>query len=115
MKPEILEFLKSQLKKGLIECQIPGHMHSALEDYLLRGIEPGGFLFSVLSNDFKGACSRADSINLRHLQNYMWLICNFMPQGAQGSPEKVQAWIDSFKQNGSEPNCPKPPQPQSAR
>lgn len=72
---------------------IPQHMRDAVILYVERGIAPGSFLYSVLSNDFKGACQRADDINKHHLIEWAAFIVNFTPSDCQGSVEKVGAWI----------------------
>jgi len=39
---------------------IPEHMHDALENYLFRGWNPGGFLTAVLAGDLFNAVWKAD-------------------------------------------------------
>lgn len=72
---------------------IPAHMVESLRDYVERRYEPGGFLMAVLENDLKGACGRADMENLRALPAYAAYLVNEMPSVAQGSKERVQAWL----------------------
>lgn len=73
---------------------IPMHCRDGLRLYLTDGIEPGGFLLAVLCNDFKGAAARADHLNRYSLKEYAIFMSNGMPNSAQGSPQKVQEWID---------------------
>ena len=49
---------------------IPAHMRDGAERYINDGIEPGGFMMAVLTNDFKGVMGRADDINKLHLQEW---------------------------------------------
>ena len=42
---------------------IPDNTKGSLERYINRGIAPGNFLLSVLSNDLKGSMTRADLFN----------------------------------------------------
>lgn len=73
---------------------LPEHMRSPARDYVERGVRPGGFLTAVLSNDLKEAFGRADHINFQFMSDWVgWLVWN-CPSGAQGSPEKVAAWIE---------------------
>ncbi len=74
--------------------QIPEHMHDGVRLYVENGVEPGGFLYAVLTNDFKEACGRADSTNRECLFEWAGFIYNELPSQCQGSPEKVQAWIE---------------------
>ncbi len=75
--------------------RIPEHMRSGAQLYIERGIEPGGFLMAVLSNDLKQAVARGDVVNQQSLIAWaMWLV-NDCPGGAQGSPELVREWIKS--------------------
>ena len=43
---------------------IPAHTRYALTEFIERGIQVGGFLHSVLSNDLFGALGSADGDNL---------------------------------------------------
>lgn len=80
-----------------LECsvalRIPEHCQSWLLDYLRYGIQPGGFLLAVLSNDLKDACARADETNQRALYDYIYVLYNDAPSDAWGSPAHVTAWI----------------------
>jgi hypothetical protein len=72
---------------------IPEHCRQGLLDYLRYGVPPGHFLQAVLSNDLAEACGRADSTNQRALFEYVFVLYNYAPGAAWGSPEKVKAWI----------------------
>lgn len=61
--------------------------------YIEHRIEPGSFLHSVLENDLKEACARADSINRRKLFEYVEWLYNEAPHECWGSPEKVSKWL----------------------
>jgi hypothetical protein len=80
---------------------IPEHTQGALHRYVEQGLEPGGFLTSVLTNDLMGAISRADSDNIRVLKDICTFIYNNVPSNAWGNSDKVHAWIDAslFKRN----------------
>lgn len=87
------EYMSEKVTTGLLQCDIPNHMHEAILMYVLDGIEPGSFFYSVLANDFTGAVGRADHINIHHLKNYADLLYNFLPSDVWGSSVKVQDWI----------------------
>lgn len=78
--------------------EIPDYMMPGLTRYVEQGIEPGSFLYAVLCNDLKDACGRADENNLANLPAYAAWIYNEAPAQCHGSPERVQAWIESFEQ-----------------
>lgn len=61
--------------------------------YIEHGIEPGGFLTAVLSNDLKEACGRADHINQHVLWEIVAWCFNELPHNAWGSAEKYRNWI----------------------
>lgn len=74
-------------------CAEYGFDAGTLQRYVINGIEPGGFMFAVLINDFLGAVSRADSFNQKHLHEWARVIYNDVPRQCHGSPELVTAWI----------------------
>lgn len=70
-------------------------MRDSVEQYLLYGIPPGGFMTAVLSNDLKEAAGRADSTNRELLLDWAGWLYNSCPGPAQGSEAKVRAWCES--------------------
>ena len=72
---------------------IPEHMIDAVLMYFNEHVEPGGFLYALLANDFMEACARADEKNLAALPVWAVLLYNEAPIGSYGSPEKVKAWL----------------------
>lgn len=85
-------------KSGL--AYVPAHMHGAVERYMINGINPGSFLYAVMANDFKGAVGRADDVNFRYLKEWANFVYWEVPCDAQGSHEKVQAWMARGGMNG---------------
>lgn len=72
---------------------LPAHMRAGAQAYIEYGIEPGGFLYAVLTNNLKEAFGRADEINLARMKDWAHWIYWCCPMEAQGSVEKVNAWI----------------------
>ena len=64
----------------------------SLENYLMYGYQPGGFLTSVLANDLFGAANRADHWNRQRLPVIINEIVYKVPAAAIGSYEAVEAW-----------------------
>ena len=81
---------------------IPDRMLGGLTRYVEHGIEPGDFLAAVISNDLKGAVSRADDENLANLPAYVAWLYNEAPIGCCGSPENMQRWMESFRESSDE-------------
>lgn len=79
---------------------VPVHTRGALLRYRDRGLMPGGFLTSVLTNDLFGAIARADKENSRALKD----ICDWvhwrMPSASWGNEEKVEKWVEAGGVNG---------------
>jgi hypothetical protein len=75
--------------------RIPAHCQQGLVEYLRYGYAPGHFLLAVLSNDLAEACKRADEENRHALFQYVYVLTNYAPSAAWGSPERVNAWIAS--------------------
>jgi hypothetical protein len=61
-----------------------------LENYLMSGFEPGGFLTAVLANDLYMAVGRADHYN--HLPRIVNEVTFKMPSIAWGSYAAVKDW-----------------------
>ena len=72
---------------------VPPPMHGGFRRYLDHGIEPGGFLMSVLSNDLSGAVAHADAANRYRLFDIVKFLNGDVPDACWGSPEKVRAWM----------------------
>jgi hypothetical protein len=68
----------------------------ALIRWASRGIEPGGFLMAVLTNDLKEAMGRADAYNRASLFSIVSFCYNELPSPCWGSPDKVKVWANQF-------------------
>lgn len=80
------------------DAEIYDTVQSSIENYYYHGLDPGGFVYHMLSNNLVEAIVRADSWNrLQMYQNAIWLV-NKMPAQAWGSEEKVKEWMASFNQ-----------------
>lgn len=80
---------------------LPLHMRDGARLYIEQGIEPGGFMYAVLINDFKGVMTRSDNVNKNSLQEWVeWLLFQ-CPATAQGSRQAVDNWIETGGLNGS--------------
>lgn len=73
---------------------IPDYMREGMMNWIERGVLPGGFLTAILSNDFMGACNKADETNSRNLMNYAKFLYNAAPTGSFGGVKEVREWHD---------------------
>lgn len=92
---------ESNLKKILEELDIPEHMHSGVIQYVEHGVEPGGFLKAVLSNNLVDSFSKADGLNKNKIDKYITLLYNHIPADCWGSHEKVVSWMKRGGLKGS--------------
>lgn len=67
-------------------------LDQSLENYLMHGFEPGGFLTAVLANDLRLAVGRADHWNKERLPEIVDEIVFKMPSLSIGSYEAVRDW-----------------------
>lgn len=70
---------------------IPEHTRSGIMQYVEHGIQPGGFLTAVLSNDLYNATGRADRENLAALPAIVMWFANHCPglYGAENMREHI--------------------------
>jgi len=82
--------------------KLPEHMREGAQMYVEHGLEPGGFLSAVLSNDLVGAFGKADEINFARMSDWAEWLWNEAPHRCWGSPAKVRQWIDEHEQSDEE-------------
>lgn len=91
------------------ETLCPQHLRESLNDYVLRGIETGSFLRSVLENDLHQAVERADYGNMRLLPHIVaWIYMN-VPANTWGSPEAVKRHLAKKREERAASRQPVPP------
>jgi len=72
---------------------IPGYTADGLMRYVNQKIQPGNFLYCVLTNDLFGAIQCADTDNLKSLPDLVKYIYNALPFDIYGSKEVVEEWL----------------------
>ena len=73
----------------------------SLYNYFVYGLEPGGFMTAVLSNDLYRAVGKADFVNISLINVYVDWLRWHAPHGSYGTPEMVCSWLtknDYFEQ-----------------
>jgi hypothetical protein len=68
-------------------------LDESLENYLIHGLEPGGFLTAVLANDLFRAVGRADHWNKTNIHHIVVEINRVMPAMSFGSYDHVKDWL----------------------
>lgn len=71
-------------------------LDEALENYLMYGFQPGGFLTAVLANDLFMAVGRADHWNQDNLTRIVKEIQYKVPPQAYGSYAAVEDWCNNL-------------------
>lgn len=69
------------------------HVIPSIQRYVQHRIPTGGFLESVLSNDLREACGRADGQNRYLIYDIVHYLYNNVPGQCWGSSERVSAWL----------------------
>ena len=68
------------------------YVDEALENYLMHGLQPGGFLTAVLANDLRLAAGRADHWNKDRLPEIVTEVFQKVPDAALYSYNAVRDW-----------------------
>lgn len=79
-------------KEALAKSRIPNRMHGGIIRWIEHGIQPGGFLVGVLSNNLLVTVGAADEENLLILHEYVRFLYSHAPPLCWGSEEKYRAW-----------------------
>lgn len=74
----------------------------SVDMYAKAGRPVGDFLEAVISNDLRGACSRADDTNIHLIPVYIAYLYNETPCGCWGSKELYKKWLKSKRQKTEE-------------
>ena len=77
---------------------IPERMMPGIRLYVEHGVQPGSFLSAVIQNNLSEAVGRADDENLKNIPAFVAYFYNECPSNCWGSPEKMQSWMESFKE-----------------
>jgi hypothetical protein len=89
-------FPADHISNQLGQLVIPTHTKEALDNYFLRGYEPGGFITSILTNNLYHAVASADLAN-RHAiwEITKWLTTDpIVPEHSWGTQHWVNWWLN---------------------
>ena len=86
---------RAHLRRRLTESRVPEQLHEGLTEYIAARLPMGHFLTSVVSNDLREACARADGTVRNHLADIVFFLYNYAPGNCWGTPELVVAWLSN--------------------
>jgi hypothetical protein len=93
MKNQLIDFDQSQDSAVSYTGQsVPEHTQEALENYLIRGYQPGGFLTACLTGDLFRAVQSADTANRGMIYAIVLWIMHNAPEGSWGSAQAMRDW-----------------------
>jgi hypothetical protein len=69
------------------------YVDESLENYLMHGLQPGGFLTAVLANNLRLATGRADHWNREILFKIVDEVTYKVPDLAWGNSIRVKEWL----------------------
>lgn len=80
------------------EYGLPEYMYDGFTRYYEHGVDPGGFMFAVLTNNLESAVGHADHVNMHLLPNYVKFLYNEVAASSWGSREAVEYWIKTRRE-----------------
>jgi len=72
--------------------RVPDHARESIENYLMLGWNPGGFMSAMLAGDLFTAAGSGDQANGPAMQGIAKWILHSAPLGSWGSYEAVENW-----------------------
>jgi len=87
---------------------IPFYTLESLEDYVIDGEMPGGFLTSALKNDLSRTFRNADSNNVKGIPALWAFMFNYIPADSWGSCDEVESWAAKGGLRRIEPDSVEP-------
>ena len=98
--PQVYEYeeFKESLKTPTLSdshkySKAPVRILDSINRYVEHGLEPGGFVRAVLSNDLATTFRAADAESLRGLPDILQYIYWEIPSACWGSEAKIKAWM----------------------
>jgi hypothetical protein len=74
---------------------VAGHLMPGLRRYQREHLRPGGFLYAMLTGDYRHAERIADAVSATSIDALVRWFAVHLPPEAYGSEAKVEAWIDT--------------------
>jgi hypothetical protein len=80
-----------------VAALVPASIRGACEKHVVHGLQPGGFVEALLTNNLTEAITRADKHNLQRIDEIVLYLLNALPLTCWGSEEKVKLWRDMIE------------------
>ena len=90
----MINFDDSNLK--YMGLEVPGHTRETIENYLIRGWAPGGFVDAMIAKDYERALYCADTANRQMFWAIAMWINERMPAESRGSYKAIEMWRDDL-------------------
>jgi hypothetical protein len=72
-------------------------LRGALQRYIEHGVLFGDFLYAMLTNNLTMTFQKADSENVKKVQEILTFIYQELPGPCWGSEERVESWVKGFQ------------------
>jgi hypothetical protein len=92
----MIDFDNSDRNLKYMGMEIPDHTRDTIENYLIRGWAPGGFVESMIARDYERALYTADTGNRQRFWSIAMWINECMPAGSRGSYKAIEQWRDDL-------------------
>lgn len=73
--------------------RIPERITDSILRYALYGVQPGGFVYAVLTNDLRRALFSADKETFNHIHDIVSFAFHELPGNCCGDIETVSKWL----------------------
>lgn len=105
---ELTKYSRNRLLDSMVHWNMPKDYVDPLYNYLVYGLNPGGFFTSVLANDFMMAMARSHPANtVEALKTVSGWIRSACPEEAWGNYDRVRDWhkMDANQRRACLVNC----------
>lgn len=79
---------------------IPQAIKTAIDNWVLNGEAPGGFVNAILKNDLLGAIKSGDPESINSLKDIVDYLISGVPADCWGDKNKIVQWAASGGQKG---------------
>lgn len=79
---------------------IPWHKQEVVYNYVIKGLRPENFLYSIITNNLIGAVNNADEISIKRIPDFVRFFYNYAPAICWGDEKSVEEWIEKGGWNG---------------
>lgn len=92
----MIGFEEAEFNLKYMGMEIPQHTRDTIENYLIRGWAPGGFVESMIARDYERALYCADTANRQMFWAIAMWINECTPVKSHGSYKAIEQWRDDL-------------------